>query len=114
MESNEQPALQQAPKSFWDSFLAFLRQYSVIGLAIGVVIGTAVNELVQSLVKGVMTPLIGLLVPQQKFQALTFSVRAVDFRLGDVVSSLLHFVIVALLIYFVVKKLLRRDELLKK
>lgn len=114
MDFNEQPASRQTPASFWDSFLAFLRQYSVIGLAIGVVIGTAVNELVQSLVKGVMTPLIGLLVPQQKFQALTFSVRAVEFRVGDVVSSLLHFVIVALLIYVVVKKLLRRDELLKK
>lgn len=101
-------------RTFWSDFRKFLHQYSVIGLAIGVVMGTAINNLVQAIVQGVLTPLIGLIVPSEKFQALVVHARGVDFRFGDVVSALLHFVIVSLLIYFTVRYLLRQEELLHK
>jgi len=110
-----QPATEPAPQpTFWQSFLGFLHQYSVIGLAIGVVMGTAVNSLVQAIVQGLILPLIGLIIPNEGFQKLVFHVRGVDFKVGDVLSSLLQFVIIALLIYIVVNKLLRQEQLLAK
>ncbi len=112
---NGQPVMQQQKKrAFWSDFRQFLKQYSVIGLAIGVVMGTAVNTLVQAFVQGIVTPFIGLLIPNEKFQNLIVHVRGVDFKFGDVISATLHFVIIALLIYLVVKKLLHQEELLKK
>lgn len=114
MEEITQQAEEQKKKAFWTDFREFLKQYSVIGLAIGVVMGTAVNSLIQSLVQGIITPFIGLLIPNEKFQNLIVHVRGVDFKFGDVISATLHFVIIALLIYFVVKKLLRQEELLEK
>lgn len=101
-------------KSFWRDFRLFLHQYSVIGLAIGIVMGTAVNQLVQSFVNGIVTPLIGLMVPAEDFQRLVVPVRGVEFRFGDVISAVINFIIVAFLIYFVVKKLLKQDALLAK
>lgn len=110
-----QPATQLTPKlTFWQSFLGFLHQYSVIGLAIGVVMGTAVNSLVQSIVQGLVLPLIGLIIPNEGFQKLVFHARGVDFKVGDVLSSLLQFVIIAFLIYVVVKKLLKQEQFLVK
>lgn len=94
--------------------MEFLRQYSVIGLAIGVVMGAAVNNLVQSLVQGVITPLIALLMPNGGVDALVFSVRDSEFRVGDVISATLQFIIIAFLIYFVVKFLLKQEELIRK
>lgn len=125
---NEQPVTQEqqqkhsfAPdgaterkKAFWADFREFLKQYSVIGLAIGVVMGTAVNNLVQAFVQGIVTPFIGLLIPNEKFQNLIVHARGVEFKFGDVISATLHFVIIAVLIYVVVKKLLRQEELLEK
>lgn len=110
----EAPVDEQEKKSFWRNFRQFLNQYSVIGLAIGVVMGTAVNALIQSFVQGIVTPLIGLVVPNEKFQKLIVHVRGVDFKFGDVISALIQFIIVALLIYFVVKVLLRQEALLQK
>jgi len=100
--------------SFWDSFREFLKQYSVIGLAIGVVMGTAVNQLIQSIVQGFVTPLIGLVLPNQSLQKLAFTLRGSEFRVGAIIDATLQFVIVALIIYIVVKKLLKQEELLKK
>ena len=110
----EQKNQEQPKASFWSSFREFLKQYSVIGLAIGVVMGTAVNALVQSFVQGLITPLIELLLPGQGLSKLTFVVRGSSFRFGDVLSAVLHFAIIAFLIFFTVKKLLKQEELLKK
>lgn len=100
--------------TFWQSFRLFLKQYSVIGLAIGIIMGTAVNTLVQAIVQGLIMPLIGLLIPNRSFQTLVFHARGLDFRVGDVLSAMLQFIIIALLVFFVVKKLLHQDDVLNK
>lgn len=100
--------------TFWQSFLQFMRQYSVIGLAIGVVMGTAVNAVVQAFVQGLITPLIGLLIPAEGVEKLVWSVHGSEFRFGDVISATIQFIIIAFIVYFTVKFLLRQEELLKK
>lgn len=110
----QEPMDQPPPRSFWADFRQFLKDYSVIGLAIGIVMGTAINRLIQTIVDGLITPLINLIVPNEDFQALIFTVRGIEFRFGDIISALIQFIIVALLIFFTVKYLLRKDELLKK
>ncbi|MBI3956948.1 MAG: MscL family protein [Candidatus Kerfeldbacteria bacterium] len=112
--STTNPAPLQPRPSFWQSFREFLKQYSVIGLAIGVVMGTAVNRIVQAFVEGFITPLIGLVLPDKSLQQLVITVRGSEFKIGDIINALLNFVVVALIIYITVKKLLKQDELLQK
>ena len=112
---NDQQPVQESPKKdFWQDFHDFLRQYSVIGLAIGVVMGMAVNRIVQTLVEGFIAPLIGLILPNESLQRLVFTIRGSEFKIGEIVSALLQFVAVALIIYLTVKKLLKQEALLKK
>jgi len=95
------------------NFWGFIRQYSVVGLAIGVAIGGATTELIQSIVGGLIRPLIFLLFPQ-KFETLSFTIGNSVFQIGKVIDSTISFVLIALVIYFTVRYLLRKEELLTK
>lgn|SRR3989344_6816047 len=95
--------------TFWD----FIKQYSVVGLAIGVAIGGATNDLIHSIVSGLIRPFVFLLFPQ-KFESLEFTVRGSVFQIGKVFDSFISFVFIALIIYLTVRYILRKEELLTK
>jgi large conductance mechanosensitive channel len=99
-------------------FVDFLREQSVVGLAIGLVLGTQAKALVDQMVKSFFDPLIGLLLPgqgslNQKTFTLTLGDKSATFNWGAFVISLLTFVIVAAVVYYVFKGL-RLDKLDKK
>jgi len=100
-------------KSFGQELLGFLKQYSVIGLAIGVITAQASKDVVDAVVKGVFTPLIKLIAPAG-FSGLVFYIRGEAFDIGIVINAALTFVIVMAFLYIVIKKLLKNDELLDK
>ncbi|MCX6796461.1 MAG: MscL family protein [Candidatus Falkowbacteria bacterium] len=101
-------------KKFSTELMNFLKEYSVIGLAIGVIIAQISKDFVDAIVKGLFTPLISLFIPSEKFQNLVFMVNGVKFDIGIVLNALLTFVIVMILLYIIVKKILKRDDLIKK
>jgi large conductance mechanosensitive channel len=99
-------------------FVDFLREQSVVGLAIGLVLGTQAKALVDQMVKSFFDPMIGLLLPgqgslNQKSFILTMGIKHATFNWGAFVISLLTFVIVAAVVYYVFKGL-RLDKLDKK
>lgn len=91
-------------------FMAFLKNYGVIGLAIGVVIGGKVNELVGSIVEGIINPIIGMATGGTDFTGL----MAGPFGIGKVITALINFVIVALLVFWFAKKVLKEETVGKK
>jgi large conductance mechanosensitive channel len=99
-------------------FVDFLREQSVVGLAIGLVLGTQAKALVDQLVISFLNPLTGLLLPgegtlKQKTFDFTFNHKTAQFGWGAFVSSFLTFVLVAAIVYYVFKGL-RLDKLDKK
>lgn len=91
-------------------FMAFLKNYGVIGLAIGVVIGGKVNDLVGSIVEGVINPIIAMATGGADFSALT----AGPFLIGKVITALINFLIVAFLVFWFAKKVLKEETVAKK
>jgi large conductance mechanosensitive channel len=92
-------------------FVAFLKLYGVIGLAIAVIIGGQLNELVKAVVDGILMPLVGLLLPDNvPWQSWTLG----PLQLGVVLGALVNFLIVAWLIFWLSKKLLREETVTKK
>jgi large-conductance mechanosensitive channel len=105
---------QEKPKqTFGQELIAFLKEYSVIGMAIGVIVAQISKDLVDAVVKGVFTPFINLIVPGNKINNLSFVVNGAKFDIGIIVNSLLTFLIVMIALYVIVKKILKRDDLLK-
>lgn len=91
-------------------FMEFLKQYGVIGLAIAVVIGGKLNALVTALVDGIIMPIVGLLSPGGSWREMTVGI----FKVGPVIGALLDFTIVALLVFWFAKTVLKEELVAKK
>ena len=93
-----------APKGLWAEFMDFLSKYKVLGLAVGFIMGLYLGNLVQALVKDLLLPAIGLAIPGMKDMA-TYVVTAASqiFGVGDFLVALITFIIVAFVIFLIVK-----------
>jgi large conductance mechanosensitive channel len=94
----------EVTQSFVQEFVAFIKGFGVIGLALGVVIGSATNDLVASLSKNIISPLIGLL-----FQSSTLTDWAPGgIGIGAFIDSTINFVILMFVIWLAVKLVVSR------
>jgi len=91
-------------------FVAFLKEYGVIGLAIAVIMGGKLNALVTAVVEGIIMPIIGMVTPGGDWRAWTVG----PFGLGNILGALLDFLIVAWLVFWFAKKVLREETVAKK
>ncbi len=95
-------------------FIAFLKQYGVIGLAIAVIIGGKANALVTALVDGVLMPIVTFFLPGGAWRTATLDVGPVHLLLGPVLGAAADFLIVAYLVFWFAKKVLREETVTKK
>jgi large conductance mechanosensitive channel len=90
-------------------FADFLREYGVVGLAVGFVFGAQVKSVVDQLTSSFLNPILGLLLPGNGagLNQKTFTVHADGktqiFAWGAFVDTLISFVLIAIIIYFVIK-----------
>ncbi len=87
-------------------FIAFMKQYGVIGLAIAVIVGGKLNALVDAIVKELLMPFIGLLIPGGDWRNLAVTVGETKFGFGPIIAAFVDFIIVAFVIFLLSKKLL--------
>jgi len=108
MEKNEKNLLKQAEKNK-EEFVHFLTKYNVIQLAVGVVIGSAIKDLVKSIAENLIMPVVGMLTPGGSWREWVAKIGGASFGIGRLISSLLDFLIVALVVFVVLKKILKID-----
>jgi large conductance mechanosensitive channel len=94
-------------KNFLKEFRDFAMKGNVLDLAIGVVIGAAFGKIVTSLVSDVLMPIIGILLGQLDFSALSLTVGESTVRYGLFLQSVIDFIIVAFCIFILIKKVNR-------
>jgi large conductance mechanosensitive channel len=83
-------------------FQNFLLRGNVVDLAVAVVIGVAFGAVVTALVKDIITPIIGIAGGLPDFSAWVLTIGASKFFIGDFINSVVSFVIIAAVIYFLV------------
>ncbi len=107
--------------SFFKEFREFISRGNVVDLAVGVIIGAAFNSIVKSLVEQVVMPPIGLVTSGVDFAKLEWVLKpedpatkhaAVAIQYGAFINTLIQFVIVALVVFLLVKLVntLRREQ----
>jgi large conductance mechanosensitive channel len=92
------------PKGISAEFRAFLTNYKVLGLAVAFILGLYLGALVQSLVKDLILPIIG--IPLSGVGDLTtysFIFASQTFHVGDFLVAVITFIIVAFVIFLIVK-----------
>ena len=83
-------------------FKQFILRGNVVDLAVGVVIGASFGGVVNALVKDLINPLVAALVGKPDFSYISFKIRETPFPVGEFITALVQFVLVAAAIYFFV------------
>jgi large conductance mechanosensitive channel len=92
------------PKGLSAEFSAFLKNYKVLGLAVAFILGVYLGALVQALVKDLILPVIGIpLSGVGDLTTYTFGFANQTFHVGDFLVAVITFVIVAFVIFLIVK-----------
>ena len=91
-------------KGFIAEFKEFALRGSVVDLAVGVIIGAAFQAIVNSLVEDILSPILGLVL-QGNMDSLALSLfdGRVTIRYGSFFMAIINFVIMALVIFMIVK-----------
>jgi large conductance mechanosensitive channel len=107
--------------SIFDEFREFIAKGNVVDLAVGVIIGGAFGKIVTSLVDQVVMPPIGLATGGVDFSQMKWVLKAADPALkkpevailyGAFINTLIQFLIIAFVIFLMVKAInsLRRKQ----
>lgn len=120
LEPKPAPPAPPPKKGLWNEFIDFISKYKVLGLAVAFIMGVYVGQVVQSLVKDIIMPLIGLALPGLGNLS-TFKIAVPPtpldaqgnplnpewtgqlFGIGSFLVSIITFVIVAFVIFLIVK-----------
>jgi len=95
-------------------FVTFLKQYNVIGLAVAIIIGGKLNQFVSSLVNDLLMPLV--FQPALRM-AKVESIEQLQYKAvywGKVISAGIDFVIVAFVVFLLIKAMTKASETVKK
>ncbi len=98
-------------KGFFAEFKEFITRGNVLDLAVGVIIGTAFTAIITSVVENLITPLIGLFMPNtEKFAEFA----PAGFGIGAVINDIISFLITAFVLFCIVKAFNALNEKIKK
>ncbi len=109
------PPAPPAPKGIVAEFKAFLSTYKVLGLAVAFILGLYLGQLVQGLVNDLIMPVVGLATgstgtvmqcgqpPSGPFVPPWQCISAGPFLVGQFLGTLITFIIVAFVIFLIVK-----------
>jgi len=99
LEQKPAPLAPPPPKGLWKEFMDFISKYKVLGLAVAFILGLYLGELVKALVNDFIMPVIQLAMPGVQWE----TIEAGPFRVGHFVGALITFIIVAFVIFLIVK-----------
>ena len=101
-------------KTFLKEFVQFLKEYKVISLAIAFIMGEASTGLVKSLVNDVTLPFLTPLITAETWREAVVHVGPVVISYGSFISELVNFIILAFVVFIVVKKVIKIEQEEKK
>jgi large conductance mechanosensitive channel len=95
-------------------FMDFLMKYQVIGLAVAFIIGAAATKMVTALVSDIIMPIIAAIIPGGDWRNQFLQIGSVKFLIGDFVGAVIDFVIIAFVVFLIVKFMMKEDATQKR
>ena len=106
-------------KSFFNEFKKFISRGNVMDMAVGVIIGGAFTSIVNSLVNDIFMPLLSLITGGFDISGMSVSFgsgeHAATLAYGAFLSAIINFLLIALVIFCIIKAInTAQDRLVKK
>ena len=86
-------------------FKDFISRGNVIDMAIGIIMGSAFTAIVNSLVEDILMPILGGLTAGINFDEIIINIGNASIKLGTFISSIITFIIIAFVMFLIVKAL---------
>jgi len=99
LEPKSAPPPPPPPKGLVNEFKDFISKYQVMGLAVAFILGLYLGALVKALVDDLIMPIVQLAMPGVEWEVIELG----PFRVGHFVGALITFLIVAFVIFLLVK-----------
>ena len=102
-------------KGLVEEFKEFINRGNVMDMAVGIIIGGAFTAIVTSLVETIINPIIAIITGGQTPGAgLQFTVGAATIDVGAFIGAVINFLIIALVVFFMVKGVNKAKDLVTK
>lgn len=92
------PPAPPPPKGVVNEFIDFISQYKVLGLAVAFILGIYIGEVIKALVNSFIMPLIEIPLPGIGGTDVVY-----EFAAGPIINSIITFIIVAFVVFVIVK-----------
>lgn len=99
---------------FTQDFMEFLKEYKVIGLAVAFIMATASTSLVKSFVEDIVMPVITPFMPAGEWETAVINIGPIAIKAGSFLAQIINFVILALVVFIIAKKVLKEEKVEKK
>ena len=122
-----EPEVKEKKKGFFGEFKEFMMRGNVLDMAIGVIIATAFGAITSSLINNILMPLIGMLFggidlakwdivlkPAVVDAAGEVTSEAVVLGLGTFITAIINFILIAFVVFLIVKAMNKINDLKKK
>lgn len=109
-------------KKFFEEFKAFALKGNVMSMAVGVIIGGAFQSIVTALTNSFINPLIALIMGGVQrdengnpiYIGGKFTINGIDFTYGSFLSAVINFLIMALILFLMVRAMNKLMEIGRK
>ena len=108
-------------KKFFTDFKAFIAKGNILDMAVGVIIGGAFSPIITSLVNDIIMPPLGMLVSGNDLSEMKIILReatetdaAISINYGTFISTVLNFLLIALVIFSVLRAIMKGREKLEQ
>ena len=101
-------------KSFMKEFKEFISRGNVMDMAVGIIIGGAFTAIVTSLVNDILMPLIAGIFGGMDFSSWVLKIGESSINIGTFVAALVNFLIVAFVIFSIIKAMNKAASIVKK
>ena len=105
-------------KKFWAEFKTFISRGSVMDMAVGIIIGGGFTAIVNSLVNDLVMPLLSVLTGGYDFTKLSVVLgsgdNAATLNYGLFISAVINFLLIALVIFCLIKGINKMKDKIKK
>ena len=101
-------------KKFMSEFKEFISRGNVMDMAVGIIIGGAFTSIVSSLVEDIINPILGIFGGMNFDQLHIKLLGEATLNYGKFISAILNFLIMALIVFIIMKTMNRMVEKFKK
>jgi len=101
-------------KKFFNEFKAFISRGNVMDMAVGVIIGASFKAIVDSLVADIINPILGIFGGKDFSQYVIQLPGEATLNYGKFISSIINFLIMAFIIFCIIKLLNGMNDLASK